>query len=55
MVDFAHTPNALRRGLQTARRMTGGRVIAVFGSAGLRVTERWAEGEWVALEAVVGS
>ncbi|MFN7036368.1 MAG: UDP-N-acetylmuramoyl-L-alanyl-D-glutamate--2,6-diaminopimelate ligase [Bellilinea sp.] len=36
IVDFAHTPNALKRALQTARRMTGGRVIAVFGSAGLR-------------------
>ena len=36
IVDFAHTPNALRNALQTARRMTEGRVIAVFGSAGLR-------------------
>lgn len=36
IVDFAHTPNALKRALQTARRMTSGRVIAVFGSAGLR-------------------
>jgi UDP-N-acetylmuramoyl-L-alanyl-D-glutamate--2,6-diaminopimelate ligase len=36
LVDFAHTPNALLRGLQTARRMTAGNVIAVFGSAGLR-------------------
>jgi UDP-N-acetylmuramoyl-L-alanyl-D-glutamate--2,6-diaminopimelate ligase len=36
LVDFAHTPNALRRALETARRMTAGRVIAVFGSAGLR-------------------
>lgn len=36
MVDFAHTPNALRRVLETARRATAGRVIAVFGSAGLR-------------------
>ena len=35
-VDFAHTPNALRVTLETARRMTQGRVIAVFGSAGLR-------------------
>lgn len=35
-VDFAHTPNALRQTLQTARRLTQGRVIAVFGSAGLR-------------------
>jgi len=36
IVDFAHTPNALRRALESARRMTAGRVIAVFGSAGLR-------------------
>jgi UDP-N-acetylmuramoyl-L-alanyl-D-glutamate--2,6-diaminopimelate ligase len=41
LVDFAHTPNALRRALETARQMAqaaepAGRVIAVFGSAGLR-------------------
>jgi len=36
MVDFAHTPNALRRALEAARQLTNGRVIAVFGSAGLR-------------------
>ncbi|WP_322794064.1 UDP-N-acetylmuramoyl-L-alanyl-D-glutamate--2,6-diaminopimelate ligase [Bellilinea sp.] len=36
IVDFAHTPNALKRALDTARQMTSGRVIAVFGSAGLR-------------------
>jgi UDP-N-acetylmuramoyl-L-alanyl-D-glutamate--2,6-diaminopimelate ligase len=36
VVDFAHTPNALRSALQAARGMTAGRVIAVFGSAGLR-------------------
>ncbi|MFQ5576585.1 MAG: UDP-N-acetylmuramoyl-L-alanyl-D-glutamate--2,6-diaminopimelate ligase, partial [Anaerolineae bacterium] len=36
LVDFAHTPNALRRALQAARALTGGRVIAVFGCAGLR-------------------
>jgi len=35
-VDFAHTPNALHRTLETARQMTAGRVICVFGSAGLR-------------------
>jgi UDP-N-acetylmuramoyl-L-alanyl-D-glutamate--2,6-diaminopimelate ligase len=40
IVDFAHTPNALRVALQTARRMTVGRVIAVFGSAGLRDREK---------------
>lgn len=36
MVDFAHTPNALEMALNTARQMTDGKVIAVFGSAGLR-------------------
>jgi UDP-N-acetylmuramoyl-L-alanyl-D-glutamate--2,6-diaminopimelate ligase len=38
IVDFAHTPNALRASLSAARSMAGGhgRVIAVFGSAGLR-------------------
>jgi UDP-N-acetylmuramoyl-L-alanyl-D-glutamate--2,6-diaminopimelate ligase len=36
IVDFAHTPNALRKALQAARQLAGGRVIAVFGSAGLR-------------------
>ena len=36
IVDFAHTPNALRRALQAARALTDGKVIAVFGSAGLR-------------------
>ncbi len=36
IVDFAHTPNALQRALETVRQMTTGRVLAVFGSAGLR-------------------
>lgn len=36
IVDFAHTPNALRQALDAARRLIDGRVIAVFGSAGLR-------------------
>ncbi|GAB4422618.1 MAG: UDP-N-acetylmuramoyl-L-alanyl-D-glutamate--2,6-diaminopimelate ligase [Anaerolineales bacterium] len=40
IVDFAHTPNALKVALETARKMTEGRVIAVFGSAGLRDKEK---------------
>jgi UDP-N-acetylmuramoyl-L-alanyl-D-glutamate--2,6-diaminopimelate ligase len=36
IVDFAHTPNALKVALETARQISKGRVIAVFGSAGLR-------------------
>lgn len=36
IVDFAHTPNALHRALETARTLTQGRVIAVFGCAGER-------------------
>jgi UDP-N-acetylmuramoyl-L-alanyl-D-glutamate--2,6-diaminopimelate ligase len=40
IVDFAHTPNALRRALEAARPMTKGRVISVFGSAGLRDREK---------------
>jgi len=40
IVDFAHTPNGLERALETARGLTKGRVIAVFGSAGLRDREK---------------
>ena len=50
IVDFAHTPNALKVSLETAREMllsvarqerrTPGRLIAVFGSAGLRDKEK---------------
>lgn len=50
IVDFAHTPNALKVALETARSMlaqttdegsrSAGRVIAVFGSAGLRDREK---------------
>jgi UDP-N-acetylmuramoyl-L-alanyl-D-glutamate--2,6-diaminopimelate ligase len=36
IVDFAHTPNALRRALEAARQAAHRRVIVVFGSAGLR-------------------
>jgi len=46
LVDFAHTPNALRVAITAARgilqrdQATGGKVIAIFGSAGLRDKEK---------------
>ena len=40
IVDFAHTPNSLRRSLTTVRQITPGRVIGVFGCAGLRDVEK---------------
>lgn len=36
IVDFAHTPFALQGALQSARQLAAGKVIAVFGCAGLR-------------------
>jgi UDP-N-acetylmuramoyl-L-alanyl-D-glutamate--2,6-diaminopimelate ligase len=40
IVDFAHTPNALRVTLEAARKIVKGRVIVIFGSAGLRDREK---------------
>jgi UDP-N-acetylmuramoyl-L-alanyl-D-glutamate--2,6-diaminopimelate ligase len=40
MVDFAHTPNALKKALEASRELCRGRIIAVFGSAGLRDREK---------------
>jgi UDP-N-acetylmuramoyl-L-alanyl-D-glutamate--2,6-diaminopimelate ligase len=44
VVDFAHTPNALAQAIKTARALIGdaapGRVIVVFGSAGLRDVQK---------------
>ena len=36
MIDFAHTPNAFEQILKSVRPMVKGRLIHVFGSAGLR-------------------
>jgi UDP-N-acetylmuramoyl-L-alanyl-D-glutamate--2,6-diaminopimelate ligase len=36
IVDFAHTPNALAQAIEAARKITEGRIITVFGSAGKR-------------------
>jgi len=36
LVDYAHTPDSLRNVLAAARRLTEGRVIAVFGAGGDR-------------------
>lgn len=40
IVDFAHTPNAMRVAIETVREMTDKRVIVIFGSAGLRDREK---------------
>lgn len=42
IVDFAHTPDALEKALQAGRGLVapGGRLIAVFGCAGLRDREK---------------
>jgi UDP-N-acetylmuramoyl-L-alanyl-D-glutamate--2,6-diaminopimelate ligase len=40
IVDFAHTPISLQRALEAVRPMTQGRVIALFGSAGLRDVQK---------------
>jgi len=36
LVDFAHTPNALRVAINTIRRRTDKKLIIIYGSAGLR-------------------
>lgn len=36
IVDFAHTPNALENALNTLKKETKGKLISVFGCAGLR-------------------
>lgn len=40
IVDFAHTPNALKVALETLKTITNDKIWAVFGSAGLRDREK---------------
>lgn len=40
IIDFAHTPNGIRSALETLRKETRGKLIAVFGSAGKRDVEK---------------
>jgi len=40
VVDFAHTPNALKNVLEAIREFTRGRIIVILGSAGLRDREK---------------
>jgi len=40
LIDFAHTPNAMDVALRAAREFTAGRLIVVYGCAGLRDTAK---------------
>ncbi|MCA9935038.1 MAG: UDP-N-acetylmuramoyl-L-alanyl-D-glutamate--2,6-diaminopimelate ligase [Anaerolineales bacterium] len=40
IVDFAHTPISLQKAIGVARKMTSGRLITVFGSAGQRDVDK---------------
>jgi len=39
-VDYAHTPDALKRVIETVKRVTEGRLIVVFGAGGDRDTSK---------------
>ena len=52
IVDFAHTPNALQNAIRASRDITSGKVITIFGSAGLRdIQKRRLMAEISAMEA----
>src|SRR6202022_5094854 len=40
IIDYAHTPQSLEKGLRELRPTTRGKLIAVFGSAGARHCEK---------------
>jgi len=40
VVDFAHTPNALLTALKSIRKVSDGRIISIFGCAGMRDRNR---------------
>lgn len=50
IVDYAHTPEAIRSVLREARRVASGRVLVLFGSAGERDIEKRAAQGAVAVE-----
>ncbi|MBQ8907952.1 MAG: UDP-N-acetylmuramoyl-L-alanyl-D-glutamate--2,6-diaminopimelate ligase [Clostridia bacterium] len=43
IIDYAHTPNAFTASMQAARRLTGGRLVVLFGAGGDREKEKRAE------------
>lgn len=39
-IDFAHTPNGLDKSLKSLRKLTGGKIISIFGAASQRDTKK---------------